>query len=114
MAAHVFDVVFNSSTVGAAKMLQDAMWETIQGTALVGNKYKRSDLPGSTVPVEKRGKKLRITSTTIDVLNAIIERGLIEDFHNHLVDIRWKHMQDLEHFDTNKGGWEIRARSYLP
>ena len=49
MAAHVFDVVFNSSTVGAALMLQDAMWETIKGTDLQ-TEYTRDTLPGGTVP----------------------------------------------------------------
>ena len=34
VAAHVFDVVFNSSTTGAALVLQDAMWKTIRGTDL--------------------------------------------------------------------------------
>ena len=113
VAAHVFDVVFNSGTVGAAKMLQDAMWQTIQGTDLEKD-YTRGDLPGSLVPKEKRRKKLRISSTTIDVLNAIIERGLIEDFHNNLVAIRWEYMKGLGNFEDNKGGWEVRAKSYLP
>ena len=48
------------------------MWETIQGTDLETD-YERSDLPGSTVPERERKKKLRISGTTIDVLNAIIE-----------------------------------------
>ena len=113
VAAHVFDVVFNSSLTGAAKMLQDAMWDTIQGTDLETD-YERSDLPGSTVLERERKKKLRISGTTIDVLNAIIERGLIEDFHRNLVFLRWEYMKGLENFDTYKGGWEIRARSYLP
>ena len=49
VAAHVFDMVFNSSTVGAALMLQDAMWETIKGTDLQ-TAYTRDTLPGGTVP----------------------------------------------------------------
>ena len=113
VAAHVFDVVFNSSTVGAAMMLQDAMWETIRGTDLE-TKYTREKLPGSQVPEKERGQILDVSGKTIDVLNAIIERDLIADFHNNLVAIRWEYMKGRENFDTNKGGWEIRANYYLP
>ena len=92
VAAHVFDVVFNSSLTGAALMLQDAMWETIRGTDLE-TKFTRDMLPGSTVPEQEWAKTFRITGTTIDVLNAISERGLIEAFHNNLVDRRTEYMR---------------------
>ena len=84
VAAHVFDVVFNSSLPGAAQMLQDAMWATIQGTDLE-TKYTREKLPGSQVPEKERGQILDVSGKTIDVLNAIIEHGLIEAFHKNLV-----------------------------
>ena len=92
VAAHVFDVVFNSSLTGAALMLQDAMWETIRGTDLE-TKFTRDMLPGSTVPEQEWAKTFRITGTTIDVLNSISERGLIEAFHNNLVDRRTEYMR---------------------
>lgn len=113
VAAHVFDVVFNSSETGAAQMLQDAMCETIRGTDLA-DVYPRKELPGSEVPEEERRQILDISGKTIEILNAIIERGLIEDFHRNLALLRWEYMKGLENFDTSKGGWEIRAKSYLP
>ena len=106
-------MVFNSSTVGAAKMLQDAMWETIQGTDLV-DEYPREKIPGSNVPEEERRRILDVSSKTIDVLNAIIERGLIAGFHNNLVEIRWRYMQGLENFETYRDGWYDRVYSYEP
>ena len=115
VAAHVFDVVFNSSTVGAAMMLQDAMWETIKGTDLEA-KYTRKKLPGSTVDEKDRQQILRISGTTIDVLNAIIERGLIDAFHSNLVARRTAYMRWIAENNPEKakylGGWITRAESY--
>ena len=115
VAAHVFDVVFNSSLTGAAMMLQDAMWETIRGTDLE-TKFTRDMLPGSTVPKQEWAKTFRITGTTIDVLNAISERGLIEAFHNNLVDRRTAYMRWVAERNPEKakylGGWITRAESY--
>ena len=66
-----------------------------------------------------RQQILRISGTTIDVLNAIIERGLIDAFHafhNNLVARRTAYMRWIAENNPEKakylGGWITRAESY--
>lgn len=95
----LFDSAFQHGPDDAGKLLQKSL-DKILGTDLRSAVKGKKDYDGI------------VGSKTRAAIAQAIRQNKLRDVNNAMVDERWKFMQGLSNFPSNKNGWEARKNSF--